>query len=120
MNADNFRIHPLLSLRGKLTGILLLASLATALAVGGTAYWMLLQDFNATVRENAFVYFEADVKAYIGAYGSWDNAHRKEAFAAFMLRRQEARERRMPAPDSKKITPAQEETIESDATASGR
>lgn len=89
-NADNFRIHPLLSLRGKLTGILLLASLATALVVGGAAYWMLLQDFNATVRENAFVRFEADVKAYIGAYGSWDNAHRKEPFQEFMSRHQGA------------------------------
>ena len=87
MNADNFHIQPFLSLRSKLTGILLLASLATAFAVGGTAYWMLRKDFNATVRENAFARFDADVKAYIGVYGSWDKAHRKEPFEEFVLRR---------------------------------
>ena len=116
MNTDNFRIHPFLSLRGKLTGILLLASLATALAVGGIAYWMLLQDFNATVRENAFAQFEMDVKAYIGAYGSWDKAHSKEPFEEFVLRRQEARDKRFPMPDGKNAATAQEEMIAGDAS----
>ena len=92
----------------------MLASLATAMVVGGTAYWMLLQDFNATVRENAFVRFEADVKAYIGVYGSWDNAHRKEPFQEFMSRHQAARERRLPAPDGKDATPVPEDLIADD------
>ena len=91
MNADNFHIQPFLSLRSKLTGILLLASLAAALAVGGTAYWMLRKDFNATAGENAFARFDADVKAYIATYGSWDKAHRKEPFEEFVLRRHAAR-----------------------------
>ena len=83
----NLRVNPLYSLRSKLTIMLLFASLMAALAVGGTAYWLLMQDFNATVRENAFTHFQADVQAYIGQYGSWEQAQRMEAFNDFVLRR---------------------------------
>ncbi len=86
MESDTFRINPLNSLRGKLTVALLLVSLLTALAVGGTAYWMLMQDFNSTVREIAFANFQKDVQAYIGEYGSWGNASRNEHFGEYMAR----------------------------------
>lgn len=81
------RINLLFSLRGKLTAMLLLASLTAALAVGGTAYWLLMQDFNATVRETAFTNFQADVQAYIGKYGSWENARRSQVFHEFVMQR---------------------------------
>lgn len=97
MESDTFRINPLNSLRGKLTAALLLASLLTALAVGGTAYWMLMQDFNATVREIAFANFQKDVQAYIGEYGSWENASRNERFGEYMARQRNP-EQRMPLP----------------------
>ena len=97
----------------------MLASLAAAMAVGGTAYWMLLQDFTATVRENAFVHFQTDVKAYIGAYGSWDNAHRKEPFQEFMSRRQAARASRLQGPDGKDATSVQENLMAGDTPHQG-
>ena len=80
------QVSMLFSLRTKLTAMLLFASLMAALAVGGTAYWMLMKDFNATVREHAFANFQEDMQAYIGEYGSWDNARRREPFHEFVRR----------------------------------
>lgn len=76
----------ILSLRAKLVAMLLFASLMAALAVGGTAYWMLMQDFNATVRDQAFGYFQEDVQAYIGEHGSWEEARRHGSFPEFVMR----------------------------------
>lgn len=76
----------LFSLRTKLTAMLLFASLMAALAVGGIAYWMLMQDFNATVLEHSFNNFHADMLAYITEYGSWENARRSEPFHEFVRR----------------------------------
>jgi len=75
------------SLRIKLIAMLLFVGLAAAFAVGGAAYWMLMQDFNASVRERAFGNFQSDIQAYIGEYGSWDNARRHLLFPEFVMRR---------------------------------
>jgi diguanylate cyclase (GGDEF)-like protein len=81
------RVSPFYSLRAKLTLTLLFASLMAALAVGGTAYWLLMRDFNATVRADAFEYFKADVQAYVSQYGSWEKAQQAESFDEFEARR---------------------------------
>lgn len=86
MGQTEQQVSALFSLRTKLTAMLLFASLMAALAVGGTAYWMLMKDFNATVREHAFVNFQEDMQAYIGEYGSWDSARHQEPFPEFVRR----------------------------------
>lgn len=115
---DNLRINPLFSLRNKLAAMLVLASLAAALAVGGTAYWMLMQDFNATVRANAFAHFEADVQAYIGEYGSWDKARHKETFREFVLRNRGVPGQRM-LPGGRARPPEQDAMEEGDPPLAG-
>lgn len=76
----------LYSLRNKLIAALLFASLAAALAVGGTAHWLLMQDFDAAAREQSFNNFYTDLQAYLGEYGTWENAERSEPFPEFVRR----------------------------------
>lgn len=76
----------LYSLRNKLIAALLFASLAAALAVGGTAHWLLMQDFDAAAREQSFNNFYADLQAYLVEYGTWENAERSEPFPEFVRR----------------------------------
>ncbi|HEX5338565.1 MAG TPA: diguanylate cyclase [Gallionella sp.] len=102
---NDHRVNPLFSLRAKLTAMLLFASLTAALAVGGTAYWMLMQDFNASVREHAFKDFQADMQAYLGEYGSWNNARRNEPFHEFAMRRREMSGTYMPQQGGGNISP---------------
>ena len=85
------------SLRTNLIAALLFACMMAALAVGGTAYWMLLQDFNASVREQAFGYFQEDVQAYIGEYGSWESARQHGSFPEFVMRHRNFADRGAPA-----------------------
>lgn len=95
-----------MSLRAKLVAMLLFASLMAALAVGGTAYWMLMQDFNATVREQAFGYFQEDVRAYIGEYGSWEEARRHGSFPEFVMKHRNFADMGMPAQGRDAVPPA--------------
>ncbi|HEX8979932.1 MAG TPA: diguanylate cyclase [Parasulfuritortus sp.] len=97
-------INILFSLRAKLVAVMLFASLAAALAVGGTAYRLLMRDFDARMREHAFANFEVDMEAYLGQYGSWDNARRSESFQEFVLRRK--RELGLPPAPDKALEPS--------------
>lgn len=84
---DFRQVYKYFSLRIKLIAMLLFVGLTAAFAVGGAAYWMLMQDFNASVRERAFGNFQSDIQAYIGEYGSWENAQRNLLFPDFVMRR---------------------------------
>lgn len=77
----------LLTLRFKIIASLLFVSVTVVLTVGGTAYWMLMQNFNSAAREQAFSNFQSDVQAYLGAYGSWENAQRTLSFTEFVMGR---------------------------------
>ena len=75
-----------MKLRSKLTLTLLLTGLVSAAVVGGTAYWLLMRDFQQSVMDHAFENFQADVAAYVATYGSWAEAERRENFARFVQR----------------------------------
>lgn len=75
------------TLRFKIIATLLFVCMTVALAVGGTAYWTLMQDFNTAAREQAFSNFQSDIQAYLGKYGSWENAQRNLSFPEFVMRR---------------------------------
>jgi len=81
------QVYRFFSLRIKLIAMLLLVGVSAALAVGGTAYWMLMRDFNAAAHAQAFGNFQADIQAYLGKYGSWENAQRNVPFPEFVMHR---------------------------------
>src|SRR4051812_23563235 len=76
------------SLRAKYTCTLLLTSLAAVALVGIIARTVLLRKFSYIVMQESFHRFQGDVTAYVGKYGSWDNAERAEPFGAFVRQRQ--------------------------------
>lgn len=80
-----------MKLRSKLTLTLLLTGLVSAAVVGGTAYWLLMRDFQRSVLDQAFRNFQADVTAYMATYGSWAEAERREAFPRFVQRQRPLR-----------------------------
>lgn len=76
-----------MTLRLKLGLSFLLVGLLTAGAVGGTAWWMLMRDFQASVQDKAFNNFRGDVEAYVTQFGSWEAAERLYAFPDFVRQR---------------------------------
>lgn len=75
-----------MKLRSKLTLTLLFASLISAAAVGGIAYWLLMRDFSQDIMDQAFRNFHTDVSAYLSFYGSWEEGARNEPFPLFVQR----------------------------------
>lgn len=79
-----------MSLRTKIILALLLTSLASVGLVGGVAYAELMRKFDTNMLHGAFERFRGDVKAYVRAYGSWEEAEHHEPFAVFVARRMSA------------------------------
>ena len=75
------------SLRTKLTIALLVTSLAAASVVGLVAQWELSRKFSRDIMVRSFDAFKGDVAAYVGTYGSWENADATEPFGQFVSRR---------------------------------
>ncbi len=84
-------------MQNKLTLIVLLAGMATATAMGGVAYAMLMRAFDQTAQDEAFDHFRQDMAAYIGVHGGWDNAVASEPFDHFVRRRRPMRRPPPPA-----------------------
>jgi diguanylate cyclase (GGDEF)-like protein len=79
-----------LKIQAKWTLTLLFVGLASALIVGGVAYWSLMGYFSRTVEDEAFGNFQTDVVAYLTEHGSWVEAHKVETFHEFVTRTQAA------------------------------
>ncbi|MBV1787357.1 diguanylate cyclase [Marinobacterium sp. D7] len=75
-----------MKLRTKLTLLMLLVGVIAAMLVGGIAYWLLMRDFQQSVQDQAFDHFQADVRAYLSQYGSWENGVTREPFPLFVRR----------------------------------
>ncbi|MFT3734828.1 MAG: GGDEF domain-containing protein [Rhodocyclaceae bacterium] len=82
-----------MSLRNKIILAMLLSSLASVALVGLVANQRLMRKFDDLAAESASRSFRADVAAYIGQWGSWDEAQRHESFRAFAERRRDAMRR---------------------------
>ncbi len=76
-----------MSLRIKITLTLVIISIIASASVGGIAEWVLRKDFRNAVLLEAFENFQEDITAYIGYYGSWDDASKAEVFHNFVIRR---------------------------------
>ncbi|HEV2212203.1 MAG TPA: diguanylate cyclase [Gammaproteobacteria bacterium] len=76
-----------MSLRSKFVLALLLSSQASAGLVGGVAYYELMRKFDDRMLQDAFGRFRGDVLAYVGSYGSWQQAEQVEPFGEFVMRR---------------------------------
>lgn len=80
-------------LQKKLTVALLVTGLASTLALGSIAHWMLMRDFKQTVMDESFAHFSDDVLAYLQRYGNWAEGAHHQPFPDFVRQR-----RRPPAP----------------------
>lgn len=80
-----------MTLRQKLILSFLLVSLITAGTVGASAWWLLKQEFQGAILDEAFRNFSQDVQEYIELYGSWDDAVYSEPFPAFVARQRRHR-----------------------------
>ncbi|MCK9396645.1 MAG: diguanylate cyclase [Methylobacter sp.] len=75
------------SLRIKLSLALIITSMSAVIVVGVVAQWRVSTRFDQMAMERSFENFQADVKAYIASYGSWNEAQQVERFGQFVRRR---------------------------------
>lgn len=94
-----------MTLRLKLILSFLLAGLLTTAAVGVTAWWMVMQDFQQSVEDQAFTHFQQDIVAYIKRYGSWEAANQAQNFTHFVM------QRRRPPPLPSQSAPLKPDTL---------
>lgn len=78
---------PRMTLRLKLILSFLLIGVLSAGAVGGTAWWMLMRNFQSAYEERAFANFRSDIEAYVRKFGSWEAGQRQQAFPEFATAR---------------------------------
>jgi two-component system, cell cycle response regulator len=88
----------MISVRTKLTLLLLTTSFAAIATVGITARWITLASFNDAVVSHASQGFESEVIDYYEAYGSWESARNSENFHDFALRTRPGLAQRRPPP----------------------
>ena len=77
------------SIRHKFILGLLTTSMVSIALVIGVAYARLMHKFDDVTLQNAVQNFRSDVTAYFHAYGSWEEAQRREDFSSFAERRRQ-------------------------------